>query len=69
MSKSGFGKEPALPYKFSKKDWEEVTHKIEKTLSEEVADDFSKDWLKGLHHKEKSYLGFAGLPKSEDWIL
>lgn len=46
-----------------------MTHEIEKTLSEEVADDFSKDWLKGLHHKEKLYLGFAGLPKSEDWIL
>lgn len=36
--------------------------RLKKKSSEEVAGDFRKDWLKGLHHKEKLYLGFVGLP-------
>ena len=43
--------------------------KIEQHNNVKVAADFSKVCFKRLHQKEKLYLGFAGLSKSEDWIL
>lgn len=33
-----------------------------------VTDHFRKQCFKGLHRNEK-YLGFPGLPKSDDWVL